>query len=362
MHSDGLMPHWSLERIPGLRQRPAHCRRVLYRDYQARPRRRHGRGCATAAHEPPMACSISRTSRHGRCPAARAADRAPARLRCAGPDAHRDRRVGDRAQRLRYAGGGRIEFAVEGRRAQRFDRRVDNGPGIADLDDAADGRTRRPPAWVSASSARRLMDAFEIASAREGTASARQACSRRAGAGPDTASMQRRARGGAGGPRPATARRNPAAEPGAAAHARRAARRQEELDASNPELEDTNRGVVALYAELDERDHLLRADEVEDPVPVEHEPRVPHAGELDPGAVADPARPHGRRADRRAGAAGALHRQAADQLGRLVNDLLDLRQGRSRQDPVRAPSSTSPTCSPAARHVRPLLLNDRERS
>jgi peptidoglycan hydrolase CwlO-like protein len=39
--------------------------------------------------------------------------------------------------------------------------------------------------------------------------------------------------------------------------------RQEELERVNHELEDTNRGVVALYAELDERaDHLRRADEL----------------------------------------------------------------------------------------------------
>ena len=39
--------------------------------------------------------------------------------------------------------------------------------------------------------------------------------------------------------------------------------RQEELERLNQELEDTNRGVVALYAELDERaDHLRRADEL----------------------------------------------------------------------------------------------------
>jgi len=39
--------------------------------------------------------------------------------------------------------------------------------------------------------------------------------------------------------------------------------RQEELSRINSELEDTNRGVVALYAELDEKaDHLRRADEV----------------------------------------------------------------------------------------------------
>ena len=40
-------------------------------------------------------------------------------------------------------------------------------------------------------------------------------------------------------------------------------RRQEDLEQLNQELQDTNRGVVALYAELDERaDHLRRADEL----------------------------------------------------------------------------------------------------
>src|SRR5262249_56660646 len=40
-------------------------------------------------------------------------------------------------------------------------------------------------------------------------------------------------------------------------------RRQDELEHLNRELEDTNRGVVALYAELDEKaDHLRRADEM----------------------------------------------------------------------------------------------------
>src|SRR5262249_14713006 len=40
-------------------------------------------------------------------------------------------------------------------------------------------------------------------------------------------------------------------------------RRQEELTQVNRELEDTNRGVVALYAELDEKaDYLRRASEM----------------------------------------------------------------------------------------------------
>ena len=46
--------------------------------------------------------------------------------------------------------------------------------------------------------------------------------------------------------------------------------RQEELELLNRELEDTNRGVVALYAELDERaDYLRRASELEDQVSVQ---------------------------------------------------------------------------------------------
>src|SRR6185312_11852162 len=40
-------------------------------------------------------------------------------------------------------------------------------------------------------------------------------------------------------------------------------RRSEEATQLNQELADTNRGVVALYAELEERaDHLRRADEL----------------------------------------------------------------------------------------------------
>ena len=51
-----------------------------------------------------------------------------------------------------------------------------------------------------------------------------------------------------------------------------------ELSRLNRELEDTNRGVVALYAELDEKaEHLRRADELKSQVSsnMSHEFRSP---------------------------------------------------------------------------------------
>ena len=68
--------------------------------------------------------------------------------------------------------------------------------------------------------------------------------------------------------------------------------------------------MVALYAELDEQRRAPAARRrAEVALPLEHEPRVPHAAELDPRAVAAPARPDRRRPDGRAGEAGRLHPQ-----------------------------------------------------
>ena len=94
----------------------------------------------------------------------------------------------------------------------------------------------------------------------------------------------------------------------------------------NRELEETNRGVVALYAELDERAEELRAHERDEvAVPVQHEPRA-RARPLNSMLALSRAAARARRraADRRAGAPGPLHPSAATSLLALVNDLLDL--------------------------------------
>ena len=76
----------------------------------------------------------------------------------------------------------------------------------------------------------------------------------------------------------------------------------------NRELEDTNRGVVALYAELDEKaDHLRRADELKSRFlsNMSHEFRSPLNSILAlSGLLLDRVR---WRSDRRTGAAGGLH-------------------------------------------------------
>ena len=101
--------------------------------------------------------------------------------------------------------------------------------------------------------------------------------------------------------------------------------RQEELQRVNRELEDTNRGVVALYAELDERaDHLRRADELKTRFlsNMTHEFRTPVnsiqalASMLLERSDGDLTSEQERQV--------AFIRKAADSLAELVNDLLDL--------------------------------------
>ena len=126
------------------------------------------------------------------------------------------------------------------------------------------------------------------------------------------------------------------------------ARRQDELARLNRELEDTNRGVVALYAELDEKaEHLRRADEMKSRFlsNMSHEFRTPLNSILALSRHA--AGPHRRRADAPSRSKQvAFIRRAAEDLSELVNDLLDLAKVEAGKIVVR------PTEFDAAAHVR----------
>ena len=188
-----------------------------------------------------------------------------------GFDAHEQTRIATAVSEIArnayaYAGGGRIEFSVEGEsRPQLFVIRVaDAGPGIADLRRVLSGEYRSPTGMgLGITGSKRLMDAFDVESSPDGT----------------RITMRKLLPRGVPLVTPATAKlaveaiaRDAGFDPFAALRQQNAEllqtlddlrRRQEELERLNAEMEDTNRGVVALYAELDERaDHLRRADEL----------------------------------------------------------------------------------------------------
>jgi signal transduction histidine kinase len=246
---------------------------------------------------------------------------------------------------------GRIQFALEeegGRNPTLSISVADNGPGIADFETAIGGTTSTGEPKLGLVTARRLMDAFEIQSApRHGTSiTLRKHVPRRA--------------------EPLTRARIDAFVRAVAAHHAGDAAveiqqqnrdllrsleelrlRQEELTRLNAELEDTNRGVMALYSELDERaSHLRAADETKTRFlsSVSHEFRTPVNSILALSKI-------------------LLHRldgeltteqerqvryivQAADQLSDADRRPARSAQGRGRQDPAaRRERSRSPTCS-----------------
>ena len=185
---------------------------------------------------------------------------------------------------VRYAGGGRIEFDVDGAPgAQALVARVtDAGPGIPHLDEVLDG-------------ALRVRNGDGDGARGHAPADGPLRAAHRARRGDDASTLAKRlprrrrsvdaadARAGGRGAGAAAARRTPWRSCSGRTRSwwrpsPEVRTRQEELARLNQELEDTNRGVVALYAELDERvEQLRRANALRAAVHVVHEPRVPHA-------------------------------------------------------------------------------------
>lgn len=117
--------------------------------------------------------------------------------------------------------------------------------------------------------------------------------------------------------------------------------RQEELTRLNAELEDTNRGVMALYAELDERATQLRlADEAKTRFlsSVSHEFRTPVNSMLALTQILLH-RLDGALSVEQEKQVGYI-RQAAEQLSTLIDDLLDLRKVESGKIQMRVESFT----------------------
>lgn len=167
---------------------------------------------------------------------------------------------------FQYAKGGSVEFCLEDDTPQTFQIRVsDRGQGIADLKSVLDGQYRSETGMgIGMVGSNRLMDQFEVDSVRgQGT----------------TVVMGKLLPKRASAVTPERLReivnelvqrppQNPLEEiqqqnQELLRTLAQLRQREEELTQLNRELEDTNRGVVSLYAELDERaDSLQNANEL----------------------------------------------------------------------------------------------------
>jgi signal transduction histidine kinase len=164
-----------------------------------------------------------------------------------------------------YAGGGRISFSLDGSSgAHALVIRVkDQGPGIAALDDVVAGVYRSTTGMgLGIAGARRLMDGFDVESTSKGTlVTLRKIAPSGMVLGPEAiselAATLARERPSDALDEMQTQNRELIQTLG------ELQARREDLDRVTRELEDTNRGVVALYSELDERaTHLRRVDEL----------------------------------------------------------------------------------------------------
>jgi signal transduction histidine kinase/CheY-like chemotaxis protein len=158
---------------------------------------------------------------------------------------------------FRYASNATVEFSVRAGKPQIFQISVtDSGPGIANLSDILDGKyVSRTGLGKGIIGTRRLMDHFEIASSPSGTqVQAGKLLPTTESVDADRLRRLVSALANATDPFDEVERQNQELLKTLA----ELQEKQDQLAELNRELEDTNRGVVALYAELDQNADDLR--------------------------------------------------------------------------------------------------------
>jgi signal transduction histidine kinase len=265
---------------------------------------------------------------------------------------------------FRYAGGGRVTFAVEdteGPSPTITARIADDGPGIGDLQAILDGRYEsRTGMGLGLLGARRLSDRFRIDSAPgQGTTVEIGRVVRGGGAftSKDAARIaDALARAIAAGPFEEIQQQNQ--ELVRALEEVRA--RNAEVERLNAELAETNRGVLALYAELDDQARdLKRASEAKSRFlsDMSHELRTPLTSVMNLTRIL---------LDRTDGELSSeqehqiiMIRRSITALIELVNDLLDLAKIEAGRIDLRIAPFTIPELFAALRGMcRPLLTSE----
>ena len=261
-----------------------------------------------------------------------------------------------------YASGAAVEYRLEteGREQLLVVEVTDRGPGIPDLQRVLDGRYRSDTGMgIGIVGARRLMDRFRIESTPVGTTVYLGKRLTRPLPDPEAA-VPRVTRELAAirsdGPLDEIQQQNREL-----AHTLEVLRvREQELVQINRELEDTNRGVVALYAELDERlDQLRRSNALRAQFTsyLSHEFRTPLDSMLAlSGLLLN--RVDGDLSPEQEKQVHYIRRSARDLLD-MVDDLLDTARVEAGQVQIRPDAFTVAELFNALRAtLRPLLTSD----
>ncbi len=260
-----------------------------------------------------------------------------------------------------YAGQGRADFFFN-RTAQALEVRIeDQGPGIANLKEILEGGyTSTTGMGVGLVGTKRLMDKFAVETGARGTTIHIEKALPAPNATLTPSTLARLGAELEDQPHRDSFGEVQQQNQELLAAMNELERRRQELDQLNRELEDTNRGVVALYAELEEKaDYLRRASEIKSSFlsNMSHEFRTPLNSILSlTRMLLD--RTDGDLTSEQEKQLGFIRRGATD-LSELVNDLLDLSKVEAGKVEIRPTQFTVADLFGALRGMlRPLLAHN----
>ncbi len=268
-HSDGLESQWDIGSYPGLAAcHPSVIAAVLYREHSRATTSSYS---WSAREGNAMSIRLLSYELHVQSDVVGARQRARQIAELLGFAERDQTRIATSVSEIarnafRYAGGGKVEFELEGFTTPQIllIHVTDEGPGIGNLQEVLDGTYHSTTGMgIGLIGSRRLMDRWEIHSSERGTEVTIGKLL------PDEAPLVTALAAGKlvskllALPNATSITEMQTQNAELLAALAELQEKQNKLRELAHELEDTNRGVVALYAELDEKAvHLRRADEI----------------------------------------------------------------------------------------------------